>query len=565
MNSRQALHELLRSIRGARAVLGILIDPQVNCGSCAPRAPHGSSLATLVQRLPHRLAAAAEHGRAVLGSLIDPQLNCGSCAPRAPHGSSLATLVQRLPHRLAAAAEHGRAVLGILFERETARVSRARVAVPAVNALICAAWLAAGSVAHAQERTWRAVDEMSDADKALFDARTATPRSSELPYIPAEPYPFEAPFTAEEMGYRSAEFVHISRWDYALVDVFGVVTGSGYINQGASVSYVETGGREGLAGYIHDLEAGEIYSKWTLHDIFPPENEGAQQLWMPYRTDKAFRTKMDFFVYSPQLRRVRRQPEPRRDQRFPDNSQTFDDVIGRDPWEFEWELLGTDVLYETVRFPSTRPTITLNVPGQGFVEKQSASFRPMGESFANYRSDGGVACWVVKATARPDWLPGYGEKYLVLWLEKDTFYPLRREKYGEDGRLIMIESRNAELQNPARGEFGYAALMTVYWNVDHDLIGYSNHDAHTLRDWTEEEQQMIFTAEFMRRQWLVEPLKTQAIIESPEKFFLRPRLYPDKFPDARNPSLPPAIAARHRAQEAAGKLVFETGDGAASP
>ncbi|MEQ8660196.1 MAG: hypothetical protein RLW62_05215, partial [Gammaproteobacteria bacterium] len=166
----------------------------------------------------------------------------------------------------------------------------------------------------------------------------------------------------------------------------------------------------------------------------------------------------------------------------------------------------------------------------------------------------------VKATARPDWLPGYAEKHLVLWLEKNTFYPLRREKYAPDGRLMMIESRNAELQNPARGEFGYAAMMTVYWNVDHDLIGYSNHDAHLLREWSAEEQQMIFTAEFMRRQWLVEPLKTQAIIDSPEAFFLRPHLYPEKFPDARNPALPDDLAARYRAQEVAGRLVFETAE-----
>ncbi|MEQ8232596.1 MAG: DUF1329 domain-containing protein, partial [Gammaproteobacteria bacterium] len=417
-----------------------------------------------------------------------------------------------------------------------------------------------GADAAAEERTWRTVAEMSAADKALFDSRTTTPRSTELPYIPAEPYPFEPPYTAEEMGYRSAEFVHISRWDYALVDVFGVVTGSGYINQGASVSYIDTGGREGLLGYIHDREAGEIYTRWMLYDVFPPENEGAQQLWLPYRTDKQFRTKMDFFVYSPQLRRVRRQPEPRRDQRFPDNSQTFDDVIGRDPWEFEWELLGTDVIYETVRFPTTRPTITLNVPGTGFVERQSRSIRPMGDDFPHYRADGGIECWVVKATAKAEWLPDYNEDYLVLWLDKHTFYPLRREKYGTNGRLMMIESRNAERQNPARGEFGYAALMTVYWNVDHDLIGYSNHDAHTLREWSAEEKQMIFTPEFMRRQWLVEPLKTQAVIDSPEAFFLRPHLYPDKFPGDRKPTLPAAIEARYRAQEAAGKLVFESGE-----
>lgn len=411
----------------------------------------------------------------------------------------------------------------------------------------------------AQERTWKTVDELDAETRALFDPATATPRDSAIPYIPAEPYPFAPPYTAEEMGFRSAEFVHISRWDYSLVDVFGVITSSGYINQGATVGYIATGGRPGFGGYMHDKHAGEIYTRWLMFDTFPPENEGAQQLWLPYRTDNAFRTKMDFFIYSPQLRRVRRQPEPRRDQRFPDNAQTFDDVIGRDPWEFEWQLLGTDVIYETMRFPSTRPTITLNVAGQGFVERQTASLKPMGDSFPHYRADGGVECWVLKATARPDWLPGYAEKYLVLWLEKNTFYPLRQEKYGADGQLMMIETRLAELQNPALGEFGYAAMMSTYWNVEYDLIGYSNHDAHTLHDWTPEEEQMIFNAEFMRRQWQVEPLKTQAIIGSPDEFLMRPHLYPEKFPDARNPTLPPEIDARYRAQEAAGKLVFETG------
>jgi len=50
------------------------------------------------------------------------------------------------------------------------------------------------------------------------------------------------------MGYRASEFNHIARWDYMMVDVFGVVTSSGYINQGASVSFIATAGREGLEG-----------------------------------------------------------------------------------------------------------------------------------------------------------------------------------------------------------------------------------------------------------------------------------------------------------------------------
>lgn len=407
------------------------------------------------------------------------------------------------------------------------------------------------------ERTWRAVEEMDEGDRALFDPAASTPRDPALAYVPAEPYPFTPPYTAEEMGFRSAEFVHISRWSYQLIDVFGVITSTGYINQGASVGYILVGARPGLEGYIAGARPGQPYARWTMYDVFPPESEGAQQLWLPHRTDMENRTKMDYFIYSPQLRRVRRQPEPRRDQRFPDNSQTFDDVIGRDPWEFEWQLLGTDVLHETIRFPSTRPTITLNVAGQGFVEKPTASLRMMGDDYPHYRADGGVDCWVVKATTRGDWLPDYGESALVLWLDKHSFYPLRSEKYDREGKLVMVEVRLAAQQNPAMGERGYAAMATVYWNVEHDLIGYSFHDAASPRNWTEDEQATIFTPEFMRRQWLIEPLKSQVLITDPEHFFLRPRVYPERFPGQRNPTLPPVVQARMDAQDAAGRLVFE--------
>jgi hypothetical protein len=421
---------------------------------------------------------------------------------------------------------------------------------------------AAASDAPAEERSWRSVEELTAEERALYDPARDTPRDSAVPYIPAEPYPFEPPYTAEEMGFRSAEFPHISRWEYAMNDAFGVVTSTGYINQGASVCYVSNGARTGLEGYIHQSTPGEPYSRWTMFDVFPPESEGAQQLWLPYRTNLEHRTKMDYFIYSPQLRRVRRQPEPRRDQRFPDNAQTFDDVLGRDPWELEWQLLGTDVLYRTMRFPNTRSKITLNMGEKGFVERDTASLRLMGDAYPHYRPDGGVDTWVVKATARQDWLPGYGEKFLILWLDKHYFYPLRTEKYDREGKLMMVEVRLAELQNPSMGERGYAAFASVYWNVEHDLLGYSFHDGHQVREWTDEERETLFTPEFMRRQWLVEPVKTQVLVTDPEHFFLRPDVFPDKFPGERNVALSAAIAARVAAQEAAGRLVFETGGAA---
>lgn len=427
------------------------------------------------------------------------------------------------------------------------------------HALVLAVWLLCAAPAWA---TWTTVENLSETDRALFDPATATPRHAEFPYMPAERYPFEPPYTAEEMGYRSAEFPHVPRWAGTILDVFGVITSSGYVNQGETIFYLAQPNGEKFESYLYGTKAGDVYSRWMTYDVFPPELLGTQQLWVPYRTGPDFRTKMDYFIYSPQLRRVRRQPEPRRDQRFPDNAQTFDDVIGRDPWEFEWQLIGTDVLHETVRYPSTRPTVTLFRQGKGFVERQTSSIRLMGDAFEHYLPDGGVACWVLKATAKDDWLPGYAEKTLVLWLEKTTFFPLRQEKYGRDGHLETIEVRQAELERPDFGPFGYTAFSTVYWNVPNDLISYSFHNPHRAHAWTEEEEAMIFNAEFMRRDWLYEPMKSQVRVEEPDQYFMRPSLYPNKFPGHRNVALPGPVEARYRAQEAAGRLVFESGGAA---
>jgi Protein of unknown function (DUF1329) len=431
----------------------------------------------------------------------------------------------------------------------------------ALAALCVSAWFVAMSAANAQEATWRTVDQLTDEERARFDPSTSAPRDAAVPYLPAEPYPFEAPYTAEEMGYRSSEFAHIGRWPHSLIDVFGVITSSGYINQGASVGYVMQNtppGPEAYGKYLRDIKAGDVYARWLLYNTFPPETEAEQQLWVIYRTDPKITTKMDFFIYSPQLRRVRRQPQPRRDQRFPDNAQTFDDVMGRDPWEMEWSVIGTDVLYQTVRYPNTRPKITLNDDQAGFVEKNTADIKPMGDEYPHYQSDGGVKCWVVKATIKRDVVPDYAEKTLIFWLDQHSFYPLRTEKYNHKDELMMIEVRNAEMANPAFGERGYAANTSIYWDLEHDIMSYSMHDAHTPHTWTPEQQAMIFTPEFMRRQWLVEILKSQTLIEDPDHYFLRPHIDAEKFPDQRKVVLSPEVAARIQAQESAGHLIFET-------
>ena len=137
-------------------------------------------------------------------------------------------------------------------------------------------------------------------------------------------------------------------------------------------------------------------------------------------------------------------------------------------------------------------------------------------------------------------------------------YPVRIEQYDEEGQLRVVEVRVAKQENPALKDRGYAALITVYYDLSLDLMSSSIHDAHLVKEWSAEDRAVMFGPDFMRRGWLMYPLKTQSLVSSPGEFFLRPRLYEEKFPQER--SIVPAadIEARIRAQEAAGHLVFDS-------
>ena len=72
---------------------------------------------------------------------------------------------------------------------------------------------------HNGTRTWKTLDELSASEKARLDLSQNTPRHPEIPYLPTEPYPFQPPFTAEEMGYRMMEFTQRPRWSCALANL----------------------------------------------------------------------------------------------------------------------------------------------------------------------------------------------------------------------------------------------------------------------------------------------------------------------------------------------------------
>jgi hypothetical protein len=393
-----------------------------------------------------------------------------------------------------------------------------------------------------------------------IDFRDETPRDGEIPYLPAERYPFEPPYTAEEMGYRIMNFARNARWPHTIADAFGTITKAGYLSQHVTViRFCPETDEPGVPGQLRTAP-GDAFLTMAFYNVYPPRNNSMQGVWVFRRTDKAHRTKIDYFLYAPSLRRVRRLPQPRRDVPLQEAVQTFDDYIGRDAWEFSWRVIGSDVLYETVRFPSTRPRLTLARADGSFYDISTADVGVMGQTYPFYTEDGGVESLVLVADTRRDWLPNYGISKLIYWVDKHYFFPLRVEQYDNEGKLRTVQVRLARQENAALGPEGYTNFLIVYWDTQLDMISYTLHDAHRIVEWSEVEEVVMFSPEFMRRKWLKYAQATHAMVDSPRAFYMRPSLEAGKFPEQRLIHLAPDIEERIRAQESAGHLVF-----AASP
>ena len=427
-------------------------------------------------------------------------------------------------------------------------------------ALLVSTRLLTPSLATAQDanKSWKTLDELSAEERESIDLRTETPRDAQIPYLPAEPYPFAPPYTAEELGYLAFELDTLRpRFSHIWLSVVQSMTADGYIlttlKNNTAILYFP---QDGVASLLR-MPAGTQYMRAFSQFTSPPEQDGDQQLWFEYRTDHSFTKKQDRYLYRPGLRRIRRQPQPRRTDRFPYNAQSFDDLQGRDPWEFTWKILGTDVLYATVRFPNTRTVVPITRQDGTVYEQEAKALKVMGDSYPAYTPDGGVACYVVESVPRPDWLPDYYCSKLIYWIDKQLFCPLRIEQYDQSGKLRMVAERLERSEYPEDGRRGYTPLVVLYWAADIDIMTAGFHDYHRKMNWLADRWEFYFNPEFLRRGWFLSPYKSRAQVDYPEQFYLRPLLYQEKFPQHRRIELTPDVAARIAAQEEAGHLVFE--------
>src|SRR5262245_29838356 len=193
-------------------------------------------------------------------------------------------------------------------------------------------------------KTWKIVDELSAEEKASLDLRTETPRDAQFPYLPAEKFPFAPPYTAEEMGIRSMEFPHSPFWNCTLIDIAANITNTGFMDQRVTIIPILYLPQGGFLEHLYGTKPGQELYRWLSQSVSPPERYGNQTLYVGYRNDRTFTTKLDLFAYSPSLRRIRREPQPRREDRLPNSTSPFDDLIGRGAWECFWRLLWTAIL-----------------------------------------------------------------------------------------------------------------------------------------------------------------------------------------------------------------------------
>ena len=419
---------------------------------------------------------------------------------------------------------------------------------------VCPVWALAQDT---PTRTWRTVDELSAQEQARLDLRTDTPRDAQVPYLPAEKFPFAAPYSAEEMGIRSMEYPHSPYWDSTLIDIATTLTGSGFMDQRVSIIPILYLPQGGFAEHLYTAQPGQEIFRWLSQAVSPAERYGTQTLFIGYRTDQSFPTKVELFAYSPSMRRIRRQPAPRREDRLPNGAATFDDLIGRDAWEFEWRLLGVDTLYETVRFPVTRQTAVLTDTEGNYIDVHAADVKLMGPDYPLYTEDGGVPCYVLESIPKKDWHANYYMSKLIYWVDQQSFFPLRIEEYDRDGKLAFINARTGVRANPKLGDRGYAVLFDLWWDIPIDLLQASIHGILN-REWSDADRQVFFSPGFMRREWFLEPPKGMMSLNSPDEFYLRPSLERDKFPQQRPIQLGSDMEARVAAQEREGRIVFES-------
>lgn len=387
---------------------------------------------------------------------------------------------------------------------------------------------------HAQARTWRYVQELSAHDRENLDLKTQSSRGPEQRHLSTEKFPFTAPYSAEELGWRAMEFPHTPLWNCLLIDIGTTVTPEGFLDQQIAMSAVLYLPQGGFPGQLYDTQPGQELFRWISHEVNSQYPADTAILQVGYHTGKNKNVALATFFPRPGLPPMRSAIS--RSERLPQGIGTVDDAVGRNAGDFAWRVLGSDLVERTIRFPATqKPIIVPDAEGRA-VTISTQTVKIMGEGYAGYTANGAVPCYVVEAVSRPESLPNYYLSKLIYWLDQRSFFPLRIEQYDRTGKLTFITVRTASHANPKLKMHGYAGFLELSWDLPRDLMTVSIHTV-IPKEWLEEEKQLFFHPESVQWKWPLPKLAQFPQLPDAGEFYLRPDLYIDKFPQERQITL----------------------------
>jgi hypothetical protein len=316
-------------------------------------------------------------------------------------------------------------------------------------------------------------------EESVKDWTESDKRHPQYPWVLKATYPFKPSWPRKDVPYTGEELL----W-FRECATWGVEGGKTSDYTGYSATRNRRGLIIGKNFYIQRTHYWEkfdeiIHYSMGINGIFqkvftildnPPEIRGYSQLVVKYNNAPDKWRDPDRYSWVPALRRVRRSAGGDRQDDSLGYPLSNDDNGERQFWEYTFEIIAEDVLYEIN-----------GVKGQGIlgdpkVMVDNPSYPGSGiwgDGMNPYREDGGVECWVVKATPKD---PKYYLGYILYWIEKRTKLQLHEEQYDKEGNYIRMGVGGMTWKaypNSYNGRVAYGRTTILLGDWKRDFWGYA--------------------------------------------------------------------------------------------
>jgi len=374
-----------------------------------------------------------------------------------------------------------------------------------------------------QSKTWKYAEELAPEELKAWqiDPRWSheVPRHKEFKHLPEELYPFEPPFTGEEITFLAEDLIFPGMDCKDEAAHLATINKRGHMLQ-VSWMFKTKFYYADFAEKLYKLKPGDIETKHLIIYDFPPEERGRGILLWDVKDSPDSRTEQERWIYYNSLRRVRRVQGGAGQDNLLETDFTYDDDFMRDTWEHTHKLIGIDTIHEI-----------------------NGRKKFLGDA-GPYTPDGGVECYVVLSKPGAPWAP-QNDYYLsqwVTWYDRHTFAMVRAEQWDKKGNLFKIHGKCYDnwdkMSKQPRNKRDELVRMEWYgWDLDIDHESWARLVPPTKFhvDCPDD----VFTVRYMQDQRLWrDDFKNVPRLESPEQLPPKPPLWPDKFPKYRNVVIP---------------------------